>query len=351
MEAHNLPESESDDLQKKLHHAHDKMIRIALFEEESLREFSEKIIMPKLKGIKIDLNNLKLDSTTYTGAHLQAFYADIVYLTTMIDETTGEKELVNVALLIEHKSKMPKQLQLRLQISDYINGIMKRHYDEKTDTTIPVLSIIFNQFDKGWKPKTFRSLFPKASDTIALFIPEFALIVINLADLPKKTINSLDKYGTLKAALLAMKHVRNKKFLIEHFQDIFLFLQGHPHKTDLKSQIVTYLVGESGIHPDEMAELLKNIFSPVLKHEVMMVYEGFMAVTDRKARAEEKAIARADLQLKTRLSVMRGWNRGVALDTIILMADLSKKEVVQLIAAFEKAKDYCYATKDIDKHL
>ena len=45
MEAHNLPESESDDLQKKLHHAHDKMIRIALFEEESLQEFSEKIII------------------------------------------------------------------------------------------------------------------------------------------------------------------------------------------------------------------------------------------------------------------------------------------------------------------
>ena len=79
-----------------------------------------------------------------------------------------------------------------------------------------------------------------------------------------------------------------------------------------------------------------------------MVYEGFMAVTDRKARAEEKAIAKADLQLKTRLSVMRGWNRGVALDTIALMADLPKKEIVQLIAAFEQAKDYCYATKDID---
>ena len=121
-------------------------------------------------------------------------------------------------------------------------------------------------------------------------------------------------------------------------------MQGHPHKTDLKSQIVTYLVGESGIHPDEMEELLKNIFSPVLKHEVMMVYEGFMAVTARQVRAEEKVAG----QLKTRLRIMRAWNNGVALNTIILIEDLPKKEVVQLITAFEKAKDYCYATKNID---
>ena len=211
------------------------------------------------------MNNLPLDSTTYASAHLQAFYSDIVYLTSLIDEATGEQEPLNVALLIEHKSTKPAQLGLRLQVEEYINGIMKKHYNPKTDTTIPVLTIIFNQFEKGWVAKPFRSLFSKASDKIKSFIPEFAIIAINLADLPQKIIDSFNKFGTLKATMLAMKHVKNKKFLKRHFQDIFLFLQNHPDKTDLQSQIVTYLVGESKMSPDEMEDLLKNIFSPVLK--------------------------------------------------------------------------------------
>ena len=61
-----------------------------------------------------------------------------------------------------------------------------------------------------------------------------------------------------------MKHVRNKRFLTKHFEDIFVFLQKHPDKTDLQSQLIAYLLGHSPMKPEEMTELLKNIFSPVL---------------------------------------------------------------------------------------
>ncbi len=87
----------------------------------------------------------------------------------MVDETTDAKEPITVALLVEHKSKMPTQLFLRLQLSEYINSIMKMNYNKATDTTIPVLSIIFNQFDKGWEAGTFRGLFPKVSYKFARF--------------------------------------------------------------------------------------------------------------------------------------------------------------------------------------
>ena len=44
----------------KVHHAHNKIIQIALQETEARREFTEKFVMPHLKGIKIDLDNLQL---------------------------------------------------------------------------------------------------------------------------------------------------------------------------------------------------------------------------------------------------------------------------------------------------
>jgi hypothetical protein len=57
-----------------------------------------------------------------------------------------------------------------------------------------------------------------------------AYLVINLANLPDDLMDSLDKYGTLKAALLAMRYVKSKQFLKLHFEEIFLFLQQHPEK-------------------------------------------------------------------------------------------------------------------------
>ena len=44
----------------KVHHAHNKIIQIALQETEARREFTEKFVMPQLQGIKIDLDNLQL---------------------------------------------------------------------------------------------------------------------------------------------------------------------------------------------------------------------------------------------------------------------------------------------------
>ena len=355
MNPQDLTEDEYLELKKNLHHAHDKILRVTLQENEAMREFTEKILMPLLKGIKIDLSSLKLDNTSYTGPGLQAFYSDIVYLASLIDESTNEIQPVNVAFLIEHKSQMPSQLLLRLQIEAYINAIMQMNYDEKTDTTIPVLPIIFNQFQKGWEIKPFRRLFPNISDMITQFIPEFGVLLINLADLPDAIIESLDKYGILKAGLLAMKNVRNKQFLIDHFEDIFLFLQKHPDKTILRTQLITYLIGQSKFSYQDIQQLLNNIFSPVLKQDVMVIEEDFITVAYRTAKAEAmkelKIVAMKEAKLKTRLSVMRCWKRGLGLDDIVDITDLSTKEVKELITIFEKVKDYYLTTKDTDKSV
>ena len=43
-----LTDAEYLELKKKLHHAHDKIIKMALLENEARREFTEKIVMPHL---------------------------------------------------------------------------------------------------------------------------------------------------------------------------------------------------------------------------------------------------------------------------------------------------------------
>jgi Putative transposase, YhgA-like len=208
MEPRILSDEEYAVLKKKLHQAHDKVIKITLHEKTAMRELMDKIVMRLLIGIKIDLNSLKLDTTTYIRQNLDVFFSDVVYWATLIDETTGTPQIVKVGLLIEHKSDMPSELALRLQALDYITAIMKKNYDKKTDTTIRVIPIIFNQFDKEWTPQPFRSLFPESSELISDLIPEFGYLIINLATLSDEIMDSLDKYGTLKAALLAMRYVK-----------------------------------------------------------------------------------------------------------------------------------------------
>ena len=120
--------------------------------------------------------------------------------------------------------------------------------------------------------------------------------MVNLADLPQATIDSLDKYGTLKATLLAMKNVRNKRFLTKHFEDIFVFLQGHPEKTDLRKQLVTYLLGHITFSPEEIQQMIDNIFSPILKQEVMVAKKGYIAVAYNQAKAQAEAKAEEKAQ-------------------------------------------------------
>jgi hypothetical protein len=134
-----LSDEEYDILKKKLHHAHDTIIKVTLYEQEAIRELMSKIIMPLLKGVKIDLDGLKLDTTTYVRPNLQVFFSDVVYQTTLVDENKDIQEVADIAFLIEHKSDMPTELAVRLQLVDYINGIMKKNYNPKTDTTIPAL--------------------------------------------------------------------------------------------------------------------------------------------------------------------------------------------------------------------
>jgi hypothetical protein len=97
-----------------------------------------------------------------------------------------------------------------------------------------------------------------------------------------------------------------------------------------------------------LEELLKNIFSPILKQEVMIQGTGFIAVAareaDEKARKEEKIAAEkaklAALQLKTRTLMMRSWKKGASIDFIADIVELKKEEVEQLFAAFERGKTY-----------
>ena len=397
-----LSDEEYDALKKKLHQAHDKLIKSTLQEVDAMRELLDKIVMPLLVDIKIDLDVLTLDTTTYIRPNLQVFFSDIVYLTTLIDEATDLKKPVKVAVLVEHKSEMPSQLAMRLQALDYINAIMKKNYNKETDTTIPVITVIFNQFNKDWTPEPFRSLFPEFSTQTARLLPEFDLLVINLASLPDDVMASLDKFGTLKAALLAMKNVRNKEFLKIHFEEIFVFLQQHSDKTDLRDQLIAYLLGYSDMSAKDLEQLLANIFSPVLKQEIMISGTGFLAVAAREAAASAKAEAQKEAQreaqkkaeivkvaaekaakkaklalekahlrtlkareeaqktreeaqktreallLKTHLTVMRSWYKGIPLDLITDIAEVPSGEVKQLVEAFEKVKTYFEANSNFN---
>ncbi len=383
-----LTEAQYRDLKKKLHQAHDKIIKLTLHDVEAMRELLDKIVMPLLSNVRFDLNDLTLDNTTYIRPNLNVFFSDIVYLTTLIDEESGAREPVKVGVLIEHKSEMPTELQLRLQATDYINAIMKKNYNKDSDKTIAVLPIVFNQFEKDWIAKPFRSLFPQFSPKTARFLLEFDYLVINLASLPDEIMASLDEYGTLKASLLTMKHVRSKRFLKKHFNEIFLFLQRHPEKTDLRDQLITYVLGQSDVSVEDLQELLNNIFSPIITEEMVYSGNGFIAVAYREAYAEateklqkaadaraarmekksklllektriqvekmrvqagkDRVQAEKDRVLDARLTAMRIWNSNISIENIADFTNMSESHLRPFIAKLDAAKKAVEANPDID---
>jgi hypothetical protein len=353
MKLRELTEEEYLALKEKLHHAHDKVWKITLHDKEAIKEYLSKVIAPLLVGVELVLDNLKLDNTTYVRSNLQAFYSDVVYWVELIDLDTQERILVTTAFLLEHKSRMPTELQMRLQLADYAISIMNQNYDEKTDTTIGVIPIVFNQFGKMWTPQSFRSLFKNLPPNITRFFIDFEYLMTNLSTFSDEMIGAFDKYGTLRATFLAMKYVRNKTFLIDHFEEIFLFLEKHPQKLDLRDQLIAYLLGNSDITARDLENMLKNIFSPIIQKEVMMTGTGMLATAAREAeirtRKEERLLAaQATAQataLKAHIVAIRCWHKKIAPDAIADIAELTQKEVDALIAAFEKVKTYLETKK------
>ena len=356
MEIRKLTEEEYLALKDKLHHAHDKVWKITLHDKEAIQEYLSKVIAPLLVNVKLDLDTLKLDNTTYIHSNLQAFYADVVYLADLIDLNTNEPIPVTIAFLLEHKSKMPTQLQIRLQLSEYIVSIMSKNYDEKTDTTIGVIPIVFNQFDKIWEPKSFRSLFKNLPIDITRFFIDFEYLVTNLSSMSDEFIEAFDKYGVLRATFLAMKHVRNKTFLKQHFEDIFLFLEKHPQRIDLRDQLIAYLLGNSDISAQDLEDMLKNIFSPIIQKEVMYSGTGFIAAAAReveiKVRKEEQLIAQRAVE-KERLFIWRNvvihsWYDNMLPNAIYRIVQLPHKDVDTLMSALDKVKTYQQTHKRIN---
>ena len=47
-----------------------------------------------------------------------------------------------------------------------------------------------------------------------------------------------------------------KNFLIEHFEEIFVFLEQHPERVNMRNQIIAYLLSESSLKAQELEELL-----------------------------------------------------------------------------------------------
>jgi Putative transposase, YhgA-like len=350
-----LTQAQYEALKKKLHHAHDKIWKIIFSSPSAFREYVEKVILPQLPNVSFDLDHLVLDNTSYVNQRLEPFYSDLVYWTTMTDQN-GTKKPIKIALLLEHKSKMPSQLLMRLQLLEYIVALKIRNYDEDTDETLFVLPNVFNQFDKDWALKPFRSLYADLSPFMKGFIPEFGALVTNLQNFSAETIDAFEKHGELRAGMIAMKEVRNKQFLLDNFEDIFVFLQRHPNKTALRNQLVTYVLGMSSLSKDELEDLITHIFSPPLKEEVMTQGTGFIAVAAQesaeKTRKEEQEKARINaekvrkearliaIQLEKRSLMMRLWKKGVAADFIADVTEVELAAVEKLIKGFNDAKTY-----------
>ena len=120
---------------------------------------------------------------------------------------------------------------------------------------------------------------------------------------------------------------------------------------------MAYIIGQSALTHEEIQELINNIFSPVLKEEITMIEEGFMAVAAREAEARAEARLKIEaqtaletaLRFQRRFTIMHAWHSGISLDLITNITSSPKNEVMQLVAICEKVKTYCASTKKIDK--
>jgi len=147
----------------------------------------------------LKLNTLKLDKTTYIDENLQNTYSDLVYSCRY-----GAGQKLNVALLFEHKSYIPKHPHL--QLLGYMLKIWETNV-KQGKKLIPVIPILFYHGKKKFEKQKFNEYFEPVGDFLQNYIPHFDFEVIDTSALSDEKVKLLFKQIPLQTGLLLMKHI------------------------------------------------------------------------------------------------------------------------------------------------
>lgn len=233
---------------------HDKLFK----EIESIRENAADLIsstFPKEILQELDLDTLVLDSNSYVDTRLQEHYTDLVY-----NCHSGNNAQIKISLLFEHKSYKPSNEYL--QLLRYMVNMWS--YQEKNNHKLSlIIPVIFYHGKEKWDVKPFSDFFPKDTDKMHRFLPQFTYLLTDIARYDDDTIKRrLFRREYNRVLALLFKYINNESLLIEKLYDILVELKEYIDNEQEHARIrsfITYIMKLTEISPQQFMDVANKV--------------------------------------------------------------------------------------------
>jgi len=208
-------------------------------------------VLPKEIFDKIDENYIEYDDTSYISEELKEYYSDVVIKTKYKNRET------DIYFLIEHKSGLPKEVELFYQILKYIYMMITE--DIKNDRGIRIIiPIVFYHGREKWEiRREFVEIYGIENEEIKKYLLNYTYILFNTKELEENNDKRFCENLYLMSVLLALKTAFEKED-IETVIKIIKKLNegGYLNKPESIVIILGYILLTKEIKKEDLIEII-----------------------------------------------------------------------------------------------
>ncbi len=293
---------------------HDKLFRETWSDKKVATDFLRHYLPRDVLSL-IDLNSLEICKDSFVEDDLKEYHSDLLYKV-LLDGHEGY-----VYLLFEHKS-YPDRL-IHLQLSEYMLKIWRLNLKQTKSHILPIIiPMVLYHGQKKWNYGTkFSMLFPKCSERLSAYLPDFEFI---LQDLTQYSDDEIRGMALSRIVMLLFKHISDPD-IAQKLPVIFSFMREITESEGglrFLEKILRYLSNAAdGITPNELKSIVEESLS-------QKKGELFMTIADilRKEGYEK--------------GIQQGFLEAIELGLSLKFGDESLKimSLVQKIREIEKLK-------------
>ena len=215
--------------------------------------------LPTWLANSLDYPTLKQASTSYVSETLRQYFSDMVYTCQWQATDATNREVIQIALLLEHKSYQPKNIYL--QLLRYLTESYQ-HQHQKGKKLQLVIPIVVYHGRKKWRQRSFSDYFQLPDEQLLTYLPGFEYELVDLNKVSNQLIIEQEKGYFLKSTFLLFKLGKEVTSPEQLSEEIFIFVKevlDPDQKLTFLRQLVTYIFQAFKFKKEEFIQYTKKL--------------------------------------------------------------------------------------------